>query len=73
MFIVLLFITCLFGTITNIYMDDAPLSLREIIDNGRTSFRRNNGKGPMYIQLEAKSYFSDGIVIKNEDIIINGV
>lgn len=73
MFIVLLFITCLFGTSTYIHTDDAPLSLREIIDNGRTSFRRNNGKGSMYIQLEAKSYFSDGIVIENEDIIINGV
>ena len=52
------------------------LSLRELLDTARMarSFRSNSEelKMPLYLQLEPKSYYSDGIVIENEDVIISG-
>ena len=51
---------------------EAPESLRALLDQ-RHSFRANGGTGPFHLQLEAKAYYSDGIVIENEDIIISGV
>ena len=51
---------------------EAPESLRALLDQ-RHTFRANGGTGPFHLQLEAKAYYSDGIVIENEDIIISGV
>lgn len=51
--------------------DEAPESLRALLDQ-RFSYRANGNSGPFHLQLEAKTYYSDGIVIENEDIIISG-
>ena len=44
-------------------------SLRSILESGRSN-RKNE---PLHIQLEAKQYYSDGIEIENEDLILSGV
>ena len=51
---------------------DAPESLRALLDQ-RHAFRANGNTGPFHLQLEAKAYYSDGIVIENDDVIISGV
>ena len=76
MMLLFMFITVLFAMHNESYSNEPPISLREIIDTGRTAFRKNSLNGidkPLHIQLEAKTYFSDGIVIENENFIISGV
>lgn len=51
---------------------DAPESLRALLDQ-RHAFRANGNTGPFHLQLEAKTYYSDGITIENDDVIISGV
>ena len=64
-------------TLFALFENSEILSLRAILDSARFSrnMRINSEdiKTPLRIQLEAKEYYSDGILIENEDLIISGV
>ena len=51
---------------------DTPESLRALLDQ-RHAWRSNGNSGSFHLQLEAKTYYADGITIENDDIIVSGV
>ena len=52
----------------------SPSSLRDVLDRVFTHRRANSDqKDPYFVQLEGKSYYSDGITIEDKDVIIAGV
>lgn len=47
-------------------------SLRDILERAFSSNRANSNNEPYFVQLEQKAYYSDGITIKDKDVIIAG-
>ena len=53
-------------------LNEEPIPLRDIIDSARNR-RSNTYAGTLDIQLEARSYYVDGITIDSENVSIVGV
>ena len=43
--------------------------LRDVLESSRNNQHTNT----LHVQLEGREYYSDGLVVENEDIVISGV